>query len=112
MSRGAPPARVLARAAHVCSGGDDVTCGAPRCTGQPPSSPGPRRHCPQVRTSHQLSLAAGGGNAHLATHHQNLKAASNSTLPWPDPHPSVRGRTDGWRGRGAALVLELAHVRH
>ena len=53
-----------------------------------------------------------GGNAHLATHHQNLKAASNSTLPWPDPHPSVRGRPDGWRGRGAALVLELAHVRH
>ena len=53
-----------------------------------------------------------GGNAHLATHHQNLKAASNSTLPWPDPHPSVRGRPDGLRGRGAALVLELAHVRH
>ena len=49
-----------------------------RCTGQPPSSPGPRRHCPQVRRSHQLSLAAGGGNAHLATHTQNLKAASNS----------------------------------
>ena len=44
--------------------------------------------------------------------HQNLKAASNSTLPWPDPHPSVRGRPDGSRGRGAALVLELAHVRH
>ena len=53
-----------------------------------------------------------GGNAHLATHHQNLNAASNSTLPWPDPHPSVRGRPDGSRGRGAALVLELAPVRH
>ena len=39
-----------------------------RCTGQPPSSPGPRRHCPQVRRSYQLPLAAGGGNAHLATH--------------------------------------------
>ena len=53
-----------------------------------------------------------GGNAHLATHHQNLKAASNSTLPWSHPDPSVRGRPDGSRGRGAALVLELAHVRH
>ena len=49
-----------------------------------------------------------GGNAHLATHHQNLKAASNSTLPWRHPHPSVRGRPYGLRGRGAALVLELA----
>jgi len=53
-----------------------------------------------------------GGNAHLATHHQNLKAASNSTLPWPHPDPSVRGRPDGWRTRGAGLVLGLAPVRH
>ena len=83
-----------------------------RCTGQPPSSPGPRRHCPQVRTSHQLSLAAAGGNAHLATHHQNLKAASNSTLPWRHPEPSVRGRPDGCRCLVVALVLELAPVRH
>ena len=52
--------------------------------------------------------AAGGGNAHLATHHQNLNAASNSTLPWPHPEPSGRGRPDGWRTRGAGLVLELA----
>ena len=49
-----------------------------------------------------------GGNAHLATHHQNLKAASNSTLPWPHPDPSVRGRPDGWRTRGAGLVLEAS----
>ena len=53
-----------------------------------------------------------GGNAHLATHHQNLKAASNSTLPWRRPESSVRGRPDGWRVRGAGLVLELASVRH
>ena len=70
-----------------------------RCTGQPPSSPGPRRHCPQVRTFHQLSLAAGGGNAHLATHTKNLKRLQTQRF---------RGRTRIHRsvaGRTAAVVL-------
>ena len=71
-----------------------------RCTGQPPSGPGPRRHCPQLRTSHQLSLAAGGGNAHLATHHQNLKRLQTQRF---------RGRTRIHRSAagGAAGVRAL-----
>ena len=40
--------------------------------------------------------------------HQKPKAASISTLPWPHPEPSVRGRPDGCRCLVAALILELA----
>ena len=77
-----------------------------RCTGQPPSSPGPRRHCPQLRTFPPAVAPRAGGNAHLATPPKpksgfklklNASVAAPGTIgPWP------AGRLAwAWRSTGA-----------
>ena len=83
--------------------------------GSRPAVPGRGATAPNVRRSHQLSLAA-GGNAHLATHHQpkrGFKLNASVAAPVPiGPRPAgrlayARCRTGARASAGKTLASSL-----